>query len=868
MPRTSVLPACNEIVLNRNPSAVPEGDIKAFLTEEEALIKSAHFSGAGGSEVVQRRTALIDRALKALYFPLTASSTMPVLVAVGGYGRGELNPYSDIDILFLCRDEGEREQAPRMLYALWDAGLDIAYSVRTVDECIDLSRGDTKIRSSLLESRLLAGDPNRYDDYLKRMRVEVFYRKPQNYITEKTAERNATRLKYGGSIYLREPNIKESAGGLRDFHSAGWLAFTRFRVSSFTGLVAQGVITSGQFAEFLRARNFLWRLRNELHYLSGRKNDQLTFDLQDSAARDFHFRDSAHLLAVERFMKVYFLNASVIQRFSHIVTERVLPAPKRSWFVRAQTIGPFTLAGKTLSVVAEDILAERPELFMQAFEIYQSRHAAFSDRLRHLISACRFGDEVRTSAEAARSFLSILDNPDRLFETLGLMKDLNYLGRYLPEFRAIQALARRDYYHTYTVDEHILVAIRGLEDVWQGRYPGLSSLYDAFKKLERRWLLMLTVLLHDLGKACRSDHEHRGRGIAEGILERLRIEEDDRNRILFLIENHLLMAVLSQRRELTDRKVIIEFARTVRDVENLNMLYLLTYADLSAVSSTAWSQWKAALLQDLHLRTLRAFQQPGGGLQEERRLSAARFHDLQEAVRGSFEPDEIRSFIDAMPAHYLGTTSVQKQLYHLEMYRQLLKENLVIRHRHRHDKGYTELTVCAYDAYGMFYRTAGAIAAKNLNVLRAQVYTGRNGVMIDTFQITDADGKLVDYDEVWRSVTADLHEVLSGKRRPPEPRTSLYDRAVTATVPASVEFDNAVSDALTIIDIIAKDRVGLLYRITKCLYDLNLDIASAKIVTEGVRVMDSFYVSDLLRMKITDPERMAKIKDALLKVLE
>jgi [protein-PII] uridylyltransferase len=700
------------------------------------------------------------------------------------------------------------------------------------------------------------------------MQAEVFYRKPQSYITEKIAERNASRLKYGGSLYLREPNIKECAGGMRDFHSAGWLAFTRFRVSSFPGLVSQGIITSGQLAIFFRARNALWRLRNEIHYLSGRKNDQLTFDLQDSAARDFHFRDSVNLLAVERFMKVYFLNAGVIQGFSHLVTERVLPAQKRSWFDRAQVLGPFTLAGKTLSPGAEDVLTARPDLFMQAFEIYQTRHAIFSDRLKHVISTCRFGDEVRTSADAARAFLSILDNPDRLFETLEIMKDLKYLGRYLPEFRAIQSLARRDYYHTYTVDEHILMAIRGLQDVWQGRYPGLSSLYDAFKKLGRRWVLMLSVLLHDLGKACLSDHQHRGREIAEGILGRLGLEESDRKRILFLIENHLLMATLSQRRELSDQKVITEFARTVQDVENLNMLYLLTYADVSAVSPTAWSPWKAALLQDLYLRTLAVFERTGDIEQEKRQLTAARVLNLQEAARGSFEPEEIRSFIDAMPVHYLDTTSVSKQLYHLEMFRHLLKEKLVIRHRHRHDKGYTELTICAYDAYGMFYRTAGTIAAKNLNVLRAQVYTGRNGVMIDTFRITDADGKLIDYDEVWKTITADLREVLSGERRPPEPRPSQFSRAITATVPASVEFDNTVSDTLTIIDIIARDRVGLLYRITKCLYDLNLDIASAKIVTEGVRVMDSFYVSDLFRMKITDLERIAKLKDALMKVLE
>jgi len=846
----------------------PEGGVKSFLQEEEAFIRSAHFSGAGGGEIVQRRTALFDRALKAIYHALSESGPLPVLIAVGGYGRGELNPHSDIDILFLCRSEQEREHTPRMLYALWDAGLDIGYSVRTIAECIDLSKNDSKIRTSLLESRLLVGDPAHYQAYLQQMQAEVFYRKPQNFITEKISERNATRLKYGGSLYLREPNIKESAGGLRDFHSTGWLAYTRFRISTFTELVVQGIITSAQLNAFLRSRNFLWRLRNEIHYLSGRKNDQLTFDLQDAAARDFNFRDSTHLLAVERFMKVYFLNASVIQEFSRRVTERVLPAPKRSWFDRVQAIGPFTLAGKTLSPGNGDALTARPELFMQAFEIYQGRHAAFSERLKHLITTNRLSDEVRTSPISASAFLAILDNPDRLFETLELMKDLRFLGRYLPEFRAIQSLARRDYYHTYTVDEHILMAIRSLEDVWQGRYPGLSSLYDAFKKLEHRWVLILAVLLHDLGKAYLSDHELWGRQIAEGILGRLGIDESSCKRILFLIENHLLMATISQRRELSDQKVITDFARSVHDVENLNMLYLLTYADLSAVSPTAWSPWKATLLQDLYLRTLRAFEQSGDVDQELAQVASARIESLHDAARGSFQRDEIDSFIDSMPAHYLNATSVQKMLFHLEMYRQLLKENLVIRHRHRPEKGYTELTVCAYDAYGMFFRTAGTIAAKNLNILRAQVYTGRNGVMIDTFQITDADGKLIIYDDIWKTITADLRDVLSGQRKPPELRSSQFDRPIVASVSASVEFDNTVSDTLTVIDIIARDRVGLLYRMTKCLYDLNLDITSAKIVTEGIKVMDSFYVSDLFRMKITDLERIEKIKISLMNVLE
>jgi len=775
--------------------------IKSFLAEEESLIRDAHFSGAGGNEVVQRRTALIDRTLKALYEPLLSTGGMPVLVAIGGYGRGELNPFSDIDILFLCRDERDRERAPSMLYALWDAGLDIAYSVRTVAECVDLSRQDTKIRTSLLESRFLAGDPASFRNYLKQMQAEVFYRKPQSYISEKIAERNATRQKYGGSIYLREPNIKESSGGLRDFHSARWLAFTHFRVSSFSELVPQGVITAGQLAVFLRSRNFLWRLRNEVHYLTGRKNDHLTYDLQESAARDFRYRDSANLMAVERFMKSYFLHARNIQEFSRIVTERVLPSPKRPWFSRPQTVGPYTLVGKVLAPADEEALTSSPELLLHAFQICQTRHAVFSDRLKSMISVSRIGDRVRNSPEAARIFLSMLDDPERLSDALALMKDCKFLGRYLPEFRAVQALARRDFYHTYTVDEHILTAIRSLEDVWQGRYPALSTLFDAMKRLERRWVLMLAVLLHDLGKVSRSDHEIRGKEIAAGILDRLGVIGGDRERILFLIENHLLMSSISQRRELSDHKVIAEFARAVGDAENLDMLYLLTYADLSAVSPAAWTTWKAALLQDLFLRTLGYFETQGNDEQNIRdrvRTAKQRFAD---AAQGSFADEDARQFIDAMPEHYLLNTSLKRQLEHLGLMRRLSEEKLVITHRHLPERGYTELTVCAYDAYGMFYRTAGTIASQNLNILRAQVYTARNGIMIDSFQITDSAGNITVFDDIWRTVIAQLREVLMGERKAPEPRPSSFARDIGADIPVSVTFDNDTSKSLTSIDV-------------------------------------------------------------------
>ncbi len=841
--------------------------MRALLAEEGARIREAHFSGAGGSEVVQRRTALIDSTLRDLHRGISAQGPLPAAVAIGGYGRGELNPFSDIDILLLCRDEQDREQAPRLLYALWDAGLDIGYSVRTIGECVSLARRDSKIRTSLLESRLIAGDAGLYQRFHGQMSSEVFSYKARDFIREKIAERNAVRQKYGGSLFLREPNIKESAGGLRDLHTSLWLAFTHFRTSSFADLVARGVLTAPNLAVLIRSRNFLWRLRNEIHYLSERKNDHLTFDLQEIAARDFRYRDSPHLDAVERFMKSYYLHARNIMGLSRIIAESVLPPPKRSWFDRSTAIGVFTLTGKLLFPRAEEEVRDRPDRVMEAFRIFQERHAVFSPALQRLVAACRVTGEDRRSPDTARRFLAILDRTDRLAETLTVMKDMRFLGKYLPEFRAVQALDRRDYFHVYTVDEHILHAIRHLEQLWLGRYPSPSLLNAAAASVRRRWVLVLAVLLHDLGKVFRADHEPRGRAIAEAVLGRLDVQGTEREQVLFLVEHHLLMSTISQRRELTDRKVIADFALMVRDRENLAMLYVLTYADMAAVNASTWSTWRASLLEDLYRRTM-MYLEYGDVLEEEaRNRIAGALARLERAAAGRFSDDAVKSFARSMPPHYLQAASTERMLRHLAMVERLPGEQLIIEHRHLPDRGYTEVTVCAYDAYGMFYRTAGTISGQNLNILRAQVYTARNGIMIDTFQVTAADGALMSYEEVWHALERDLREVLIGSRRPPAPPPAVQPGEAAIPVPTVVEFDNETSDALTIIDITSRDRMGLLHLITRTLYELNLDIASAKIATEGARALDTFYVTDLLRNKISDPDRQERIRSALTSAL-
>lgn len=854
-------------LLDQGLSTSSDIGLKALLAEESAVIREAHFAGSSGNEVVQRRTALIDRVLRQAHGRFAKTGGMPALLAVGGYGRGELNPHSDIDILLLCKNEDERARCPEILYLLWDAGLDIGYSVRTIKECADLAKQDIKIRTSLLESRLLAGDIEFYRAFLAAMESEAFFWNPSSFIQEKISERNAVRRKFGGSLYLREPNIKEGTGGLRDIHTAFWIAFVRFKISSLHDLILKRIITEEQYRVFLRSRNFFWNVRNELHYLSGRKNDHLTFDLQEQAARDFHYRDSAHLLAVERFMKAYFIHAGIIKEFSNIVTEAVLPR-SRPWFQRTVRIGPFSLVGRTLAAETEHTGSYDVTGIMSAFQIVQTRHAVLSEALKSLIRSCRIDDEARRSPKTSAIFLDILNEPDNLSDTLTLMKDLRFLGRYIPEFRAVQALARHDYYHMYAVDEHILLAIRNLETLWSGRFPSLVPLRQAFAGIRKRRLLMLAVLIHDLGKAYRTDHELRGVRIAESVLARLGVTGDDRERILFLVRNHVVMSGLSQRRELTDRNVIEGFARLVQDRENLAMLYLLTYADISAVNPGAWTQWKASLLQELYLKTLAHFDSQQTAADElQVKISRAKAK-IKKAAEPLYPEPEIDSFLRSMPDQYILHTSAGRVLDHVKMTRSLPEEKLALRYRHDPEKGYTELTVCAYDAYGMFYRTAGAIAAKNLNILKAQAYTSKSGVMIDTFQITDSTGHFYGYDDAWEAVLVELRRALMTGSAPPEPGLYPGVRRLPGAITPAVDFDNASSDAFTIIDITARDRVGFLYQVSKTLFGLNLDIGSAKIATEGARVMDSFYVTDMFHKKITDTARLDAIQAALLSVIQ
>lgn len=849
-------------------SLIHDSVLRRTLTEEDAVIRHAHFSGAGGGEIVQRRTALIDRTLKDIHQRLAVSGPMPTLIAVGGYGRGELNPFSDIDVMYLYRDRTERERAADMLYCLWDAALDIGYSVRGIEECVELSRKDIKVRTSLMESRLVAGDAAFYERFLSIMRSEVFFRRASAFIQEKLAERASVRRRYGGSIYLREPNIKEGQGGLRDIHTAFWIASARLRISSFGQLVDRGILAPEQYAALRRSRDFLWRIRNEMHYVSGRKNDHLTFDLQERTAEDFGYRTSDHLLSVERFMKAYFIHARNISEFFSLVSEAVVR--KRDWLSFAgplltRRIGPLIVSGRNVSVASKKLLLESPLAVFHAFVLIKDRRCMPSARLRSLIRGTRLSEDMRGSPEAARIFLSMLDNPDGLSDTLMLMKDLRFLGRYIPEFRPVEALARHDYYHKYTVDEHIILAIRNLEWLWNGRLQGPATLVDAMRRLPRRRILMLAVLLHDLGKAYRSGHEDRSREIAEKVLDRLGVSGDERQRVLFLVQHHLVMSRLSQSRETTDRKVISRFAGLVRDRENLDMLYLLTFADISAVGQSSWTQWKAALLQELYLETL-SFLEKKTAADASNKLARS-IEEIRKASSGMFSQDDAEEIISVLPVQYILNTKPARIIEHMAMIKRLVSERLVIAHRHDHEKGITEVTLCAYDAYGMLSRTAGVLASKNLNIVRAKAFTTRNGVMLDTFHVTDADGNLLSYEEAWSSVLDDLRRVLTGRCSAPGPGLYPRDLPAAGAPAASVDFDNDSSDSFTIIDITAADRVGLLYRITRCLYELNIDIASAKIATEGARAMDSFYVTDLLRKKITDPGRLEMIKKALLAVL-
>ncbi|HWP33957.1 MAG TPA: [protein-PII] uridylyltransferase [Thermodesulfobacteriota bacterium] len=871
--------------------AMPEVfDLAAFreaLRAGEEAVRARHEAGAPGREVLELRTRLLDRLVERLFALAEAeffAQHLPTrqrlaLVAVGGYGRGEMSPGSDVDLMCLYPWKPSayvQTVSERLFYALWDLGFTVGNAVRRLGEAVRLAQRDLTVRTALLDSRFLAGDRALYDEYLRVIRKEVLYKDVAAFVDEKLRELRQRHEKYGGSVYILEPNVKEGQGGLRDLHTALWIAKAKFKIEALKELKFKGVMTEQEYALVERAADFLWRIRNALHYRTGRKDDRLTFDHQEAIAAALGFRATRGALAVERFMRTYYLRAATLSEFADRVIAQARATRSRTrtlvGYLTQREVAPgFKLFGGELTVTSPALFAERPAAILEAFELAARLGVPMSARLeaairehRHRIDAA-----VRRDPEATASFRRLLALKRGVGTALRAMHRLHVLGAFIPEFGRLVCRMQHDVYHVYTVDEHLLKAVGQIRTLLKGdyteRFPLLSAIAE---EIERPDLLILGVFLHDIGKGHGHGHVPRGARLAVRIGIRLGYPPEDVAVLEFLALHHLTMSHLAQRRDLNDEKLIHGFARTVGTLERLKMLYLLTFADMRAVGPEVWTPWKASLLQELYEKTAAVLREgrvaPG---RPEERVAAA-LAAASRALAGEFDEATREAYFRTLPTRYVLITPAEEIAAHARVALRQGGRPLATSLTHRPDRGYSELVVSTLDVPGLFAKIAGVLAGHNVNILSAQIHTRKDGHALDVFQLTSTVGDVLDDPRRWERVLADLEAAIVGRLDVDElvarrRRPSILGARPRPRVATAIEIDNEASDEYTVIDVYTQDRVGLLYSITRTLASLGLTIATSKISTKGDKAEDVFYVTDVAGHKVTSPQRLEDIRAAL-----
>jgi [protein-PII] uridylyltransferase len=860
--------------------------LRAHLAELQAAGASGATLNAANSDGLDRLIRrLYDLAASAHYALHGATSGRVALVAVGGYARREMSIASDVDLLVL-EDDGADELsahvAQHVQTALWDAGLQVGAAVRTAADSVALAQTDVATQTALLAARFLAGDATLFHELMRAVRERAIPELAE-FAERQQAAMRERHVRLGESLYLLQPNVKEGAGGLRDYHTAYWVARACERdFRELQDLLYVGFLTEAEMREYQAAIDFLWRVRNQLHLETKRKSDQMSFELQEQLAGKLGFeRDPVSgELPVERFMRAYYRNARAVQSYSEIVIEQCLarvrpPQPSPSLAVA----DGFRVAAGQLEIPHAALLRERPLRLLTAFAVAQDHDVPLSRAARRLIreQLDLVDDRFRTDPAATIELVRILASPRRVMRSLMAMNEVGLLGRYLPEWEHIVCRWQHVIYHTYTVDVHSIFLVEELRRLWQGKYaavvPDLTELAQTAEDLP---MVYLGCLLHDIGKGYGGDHSSIGAELGERCLERLGLAPERAARANFIIRHHLLMSHVAQRRDLSDPKVIVEFARTVGDRENLHNLYLATFADMRASSKSAWTEWRAELLRELFERTAE-FLESGGEDQDfaleliearvEQRIASAR-----EELLGAIAEARIDAFFEMMPRRYFVAHTPPQIVRHAHALIAFDPERQRFARTVRDMRaGFSELIVWARDQHGLYANVAGSLTAAGVNILGSHVYTTRTGLALEVYRVATPSGSDADREERWQRFDAVLGRVLAGEAELAEliarQRRPLGAKRITSHLPPAVAVRNDISDFYTVIDVNADDRLGLLYDLTRTIAAHGLEIYVSKATTVLDQAADSFYVKTPDEKRLLDPDDVVRLRRALLRVV-
>ena len=803
------------------------------------------------------------------------------VVAQGGYGRGELNPYSDIDLLFLYYWKVSpyvEAVTERLLYTLWDAGLQVGHATRTVKESIALSASDMKVKTALLDARYLCGNYDLYQEFEKAVESRLIKKRVNRFVQEKLTENRLRHESYGGSVYLLEPDVKDGEGGLRDIHTARWIGRVKTGAKDLDALALKAIVSADDVAKLKSSQDFLLRVRNELHFSTGKHQDQLTFEEQEKVSRALGFEGEGTLKAVEVFMRNYYLHASQISRLTALIIHRITESSRpifhgRYSFARTVREGVRIVQGQ-LSITKPNILKSEPGNLIEVFADMQQHRCEPSQETRELLRehAGFIDDRFRRSAAANIPFFKILKWKERVYQTLLEMHRCGILGAFIPEFGRLLCMVLHDAYHIYTVDQHSLKLIQEIEKLKAGEYKdGLPLLTQLARDTDKIELLYLGLMFHDIGKGFGGGHSEIGAGLVRPIARRMRLNADDGALVEFLVRHHLLMTNTAFRRDLEDEKTIFDFAKTMGNVNNLKMLYLLTFADVKAVGPDVWNPWKSSLLGELYVKTLNLLEEVEKG-EFQREDVRAVLRRIQGRVRRELAKDHsverVDQFMESMPERYFLSTPEDDVPAHFELMGKFTGEGVITAVEHFPERDCSSVVICTRDRPGLFASITGTLTALSLDILNARIFTSSDGRILDVFRVSHRGrSELVMAEQKWTKFRSTLDQVLEGRldvdRLVQNSQRSSFLQRHVPKVATVVQVDNQASDNFTILEVFTEDRIGVLFTMAYALHQLGLSIHVAKISTNVDQVADIFYVTDETGKKIEDPAWLEEIRLSL-----
>ena len=919
-----LLPTATDRLRFTGEASVPErlAACKEFLKTETAALRLRHEEGASGLATAHDRTALIDAVLVRLFDHACESYTRVVgplpapvaLVALGGYGRGELSPLSDIDVMFLFPTKTKPAAAKplqehltnEILYILWDCGLKVGHSTRTIDEAFDEARREIQSKTALLEARLIAGSPKLYATFSQAYRSYSVSEDPKGYIAARLDDQASRRAKYANTVFNQEPDIKNGVGGLRDYQNAVWMARVKLGITSIDELAVQNYLRADDLAAFRRGYDFLLRVRHDLHFMSTRATDVMSLDLQPRLAQNLGYTEVEMLPRVEHFMQDYYRAAQTVFRVSKLVEDRLALSIGRGGpnseggssfrerlratrFTRAKRLDGFVLRGRELAAESPDVFIDDPVRLLRVFRHCQQLDATLDFHLAQLIRASlpRLTAEVARSPDASVCFRALLSEVGAVHPALAQMHELGVLGRYIPEFDGLTCLVQHEYYHRYTADVHTLNAIRELDRIFTEAEPITLKYRAALHESSDPALLYLTLLLHDIGKAeAIQGHSESGVRLAGPLLQRFGVSPEGQELVSFIIKNHLAMARFWQKRDVDDPQTSAAFAELVGDTERLRHLYVHTFCDARGTAADLWNSYKDTLHTTLYRSTLERLKL-GSALeashQEKKKMTQQEL--IAKTIPG-ISADEINAHFGLLPDRYFVHTDSAEIALHIQMVNRLFKSitaadsvgslKPVIEWKDDLNRSLTVVNVVTWDRAGLFYKLAGAFSVAGLSILGSKVISRTDHIAIDTFYVVEPGRGVVQSAAAQEKFARTIEEALVANRDLlPDIVTQAKKIASTrylasssgemlhSSFPPTVEVYHELSMQRTIVEIQARDQIGLLYRLAKIISDHAFDITFARIGTERGVAIDTFYIESANHEPVNSPERLVALRDAM-----